>query len=438
MSFQRISSDWLGLSPFWRKVDSAQLKTIVVDVPHTPAITPFNGIEINGFVSYESLSGLYYYPPELESRLARANCYPVEFFERYEPFRVEELIRVKAAILQQIQSLANLGKFLIDNETWDLCMIVFSATHRSGHRFWQLSNLRAGEDRKHAGELANSLKDIYRACDQAIGSLVENLPEDTRILICSLHGMGANQSRTEVLPDMLEKVLSGNKAEGAIKQAPPKWINAVRQRVPNAWRHAVKTLLPVGWQDKLTFFWRVGSADWRRIPAFALIGDYFGAVQVNLKGRERDGIVSQGEEYIAWLKIIEEGLFTFVDSQTGEAIVENIYGREALGLDGEFLHRFPDLVVLWKDTPAAQHEAIVSERYGQIKWPAPYRNPDGRSGNHRSQGFFIGVGEPFAPNSAIENIRIVDLAPTILTMLGQPPFPEMEGTLLTGVTRNCL
>ena len=55
--------------------------------------------------------------------------------------------------------------------------------------------------------------------------------------------------------------------------------------IPNSWRWAVKTKLPYAWQDKMTNYWYTGEINWEKTPAFIVMGDYFGHVQINLQGR---------------------------------------------------------------------------------------------------------------------------------------------------------
>jgi hypothetical protein len=75
----------------------------------------------------------------------------------------------------------------------------------------------------------------------------------------------------------------------------------------------------------------------------------------------------------------------------------------------------------------AGQRALVSPRFGRIELPTPGRNPTGRSGNHRPQGFLIGVGDGFEAGSGIEGGHILDLAPTVYAMLDLPRPDTMPG-----------
>jgi hypothetical protein len=62
-------------------------------------------------------------------------------------------------------------------------------------------------------------------------------------------------------------------------------------------------------------------------------------------------------------------------------------------------------------------------------------NPDGRSGNHRAEGFLIGVGNGIAAGSEIANAHILDLALTEWALLGRPAQENMRGRGLPEVCR---
>jgi predicted AlkP superfamily phosphohydrolase/phosphomutase len=158
--------------------------------------------------------------------------------------------------------------------------------------------------------------------------------------------------------------------------------------------------------------------------AFPLFSDTQGWVRINLKGREARGIVDPSE-YAALCAQISAGLRSFVDADTGEAIIQDIFEPRKV-YSGKHLEELPDLVVQWADTPAARHRALSSPEFGTITWPTPGRNPEGRSGNHRPHGMLVAAG-PGIRKGTFADARLVDLAPTILSLLGQPVPERMEG-----------
>jgi hypothetical protein len=93
----------------------------------------------------------------------------------------------------------------------------------------------------------------------------------------------------------------------------------------------------------------------------------------------------------------------------------------------------PDIIVRWNPTAAASHRTIVSETFGSIAWPTPGRHPLGRSGNHRRRGFLIAAGGPLVSNCLLDDAHVLDLAPTVLDLLGVRKPASFQGrSLLSG------
>jgi hypothetical protein len=83
--------------------------------------------------------------------------------------------------------------------------------------------------------------------------------------------------------------------------------------------------------------------------------------------------------------------------------------------------------VCWAPTPTADERRLVSPRYGSIERTTPGKNPDGRSGNHRPEGFLVAAGGGVGAGGEIRGARILDLAPTAYALFGVPVPPAMQG-----------
>src|SRR5262249_46809412 len=82
------------------------------------------------------------------------------------------------------------------------------------------------------------------------------------------------------------------------------------------------------------------DVDWSRTRAYA-VG--FGSIYLNLRGRERDGIVVESDA-AAVKSAIAEGLRALVDAEGGRRAVRRVLPREEI-YSGPFLDDAPDLVV---------------------------------------------------------------------------------------------
>jgi predicted AlkP superfamily phosphohydrolase/phosphomutase len=307
---------------------------------------------------------------------------------------------------------------LMQAEDWNLFLAFNYTLHHAGHRMWSTVNITDRVSEAEKAKLEGAVRRAYIDCDNVVGNIVAAAPIDTRLLMFSLHGMAVNHSRTHIFPDMLRRISEADvPSPGMLKRA--------RGLLPQSIRHAVKSRLPFAMRRRLTSYWRMSEYDWETTHAFSLLSDTEGWVRINLKGREARGIVEPGHEYENLCSQISDGVKSFVDADTGEPLVQDVIRPQQV-FKGAMLEDLPDLIVRWAHSPAASHRAVTSPRYGTIPWPTPGRNPEGRSGNHRSQGMLIAAG-PGCRSGSIEGGHIAALAPTILELLEQPIPPEMEG-----------
>jgi predicted AlkP superfamily phosphohydrolase/phosphomutase len=326
-----------------------------------------------------------------------------------------QCLAVRDRCIEVAERVGELGTTLMRENPWDLTLVCFTSMHRSGHLLWDRTILKGAATASELEAFSASLRDIYAACDKAVGRLVEQAGPEASIMAFSLHGMGPNADRTCLLPEMLDRVLQDRRSAGRPVRA-ERISDKLRRLIPDGWRARVKQGLPRQVQDWLTVYWRSGKRNWADTRAFVSFCDLDGYIRINLRGRERDGIVGP-EEYESLCNRIAEGLRTFRDADTGRTLIQDIhFGQQEFG-DGPMRHHLPDLVVEWVDSPATGHRQIHSDQYGSIPWPTPGRHPLGRSGNHRREGFLIAAGPGFERGLA-ESVRVIDLAPTTLQLLG--------------------
>lgn len=434
MRLVRPGPDWLPLRPFWRNLTKTGRQVIAIDLPMTYPPEPFNGIEISGWGTHDRLMPPASYPPSLLKMVRREFGPPPLSLEVSGLHSVRSLFQLRDELIHATYSLADLAQMLMSHEKWDLFMVGFGATHRGGHKLWDLSSVLGDIRSEEFGEFSRALQDVYIACDAAIGQIVESTDSEVTIMVFSLHGMGPNISRADLLPIMLDRILA-KEVEPKHGSEQESYLKRLRKLVPQKWRHGIKSRLPLSWQDMLTTFWRTGNIDFGNTSAISLITDLQGYIRINLRGRESAGIVEFGEDYERLCAEIAEGISTFVDADTGEPIVESVIRSDYLFTQGSRRDLLPDLIVRWVSSRAADHRAIISPRYGSIPWPTPGRNPDGRSGNHRPEGFLLAAGSGIRSGSRVENGHILDLAPTIYALLGVSNPTEMCGNVLSSIMK---
>ena len=167
------------------------------------------------------------------------------------------------------------------------------------------------------------------------------------MIVTSAVGMDVNSSRADLLPGMLAAVLAGGPLPAGDGAAGAIW--RLRAAIPPQARGALARALPDRAALELTARLELRGVDWSQTRAFAHPADNQGYVRLNLRGRERDGIVEPGEAD-ELLARIAAGLRTFRDPD-GQPAVAGIE-RVAEHHPGARCGQLPDLVVRWSDRPA--------------------------------------------------------------------------------------
>jgi predicted AlkP superfamily phosphohydrolase/phosphomutase len=226
--------------------------------------------------------------------------------------------------------------------------------------------------------------------------------------------MDVNMSRVHLLPGMLEAVLSSNGAGPAVRaeSRAERFLWQVRGAVPTQVRANAAAALHGPLTRGLTMRLSALGVDWSKTPAFLLPSDHFGQVRLNVRGRERDGIV-EPLEVEALVARIRDGLLSFRDPDGEPAVVAVDRAVDVLA-PGPRLGRLPDLVVRWSERPSARVDHVNSSEHGRVGRPGV---GSGRSGAHRPQAWALLVPTTSAV-SPTESASVEDIVPTICEVLG--------------------
>jgi len=137
---------------------------------------------------------------------------------------------------------------------------------------------------------------------------------------------------------------------------------------------------------------------------------------VNEQGRFAQGIVPPSQKN-ALLAELDHYLTLHRDKATGKPIIARTYRGEDL-YDGPFADQGPDLVI----------------EYNNLHDPEAATHPNNPflEGGHTPNGIFLAHG-PNIQSTHLEPANLIDLAPTILHLFGQPIPPDMDGRVLIDI-----
>ena len=411
----RFYDDVSAPETVWERIGRAGRRSLVIDPYEIRAPETMQGIFLTGWqfknrVVLRTQSIPRSLQRMIEHELGRA---PVgeEVYGRPE---TPPLLRLRKSLLAAPHRGAEVIERLLKRESFDLVWISLSAAHLAGHRFYDIARFSGELDLERYGELSTALHDTYQAVDDALARIVAALPENADIIITSPTGMGPNNSRSHLLPAMLNAVLNElgtHASQNHASAGSSLW--QIRAAVPTCVRAWIAQMMPDRLALELAARLELRGVPWDHTKAFTMPNDDAGYLRVNLRGRERDGIV-EPRELEPLLEEITKGLLTFHNTD-GSQTVRRILRTSELGYPGPCQDQLPDLAVQWNERVVNPLMGVRSTRLGEIRSPGW---GTGRTGCHTGEAWALVV--PGSSTLRLTNRvpHIVDIVPTICAAVG--------------------
>lgn len=438
--------------PFYALGDDYQVA--VFDMPQTQLSEQANGPQVLAWGAHSAQVKSQSLPTELFSQVSEAYGNHPGFERDYADCRDHAgMAKLQRWLEVGIDRRAKVCGDWLKEKPLNLLLTVFGETHTAGHYHWHMSQehpiYKAGKP-----DAPDTMLTIFKAVDRAIADIVAAAPEQSNVLVFAAHGMGSNVMDLPSMVFLPELLFRWNypgqyglaRGQAGKPIGKPKldfkkrgWIGEVwdlkyeknplrtwlRQYLPTDFHNRLEAFLGASSSAKLaspyeqkqkgdSLFWQPANwyrPYWREMKAFGLPSYSEGYVRINLKGRESHGIVDP-KDYETVCDELCDVISRMIDARTGKPMAERIIRtRTAENLNDP---RLPDadLIVLWQEETAA--DTVDSPDVGRIG-PLPFL----RTGSHRAEGFLLGHGPDFAPGSDLpSDIKAVDLAPTILRLMG--------------------
>jgi predicted AlkP superfamily phosphohydrolase/phosphomutase len=319
--------------------------------------------------------------------------------------------------------------YLRSREAWDFAMVVFNGTDTICHALWKyMDRDHPLHDPNRYAKYGNAIRDYYQFIDRHLAKIVEGLDGDTTLIVMSDHGFGPFHKFIHVnnwlIQEGLMNLRSG--ASSRLKQGLFR-LGITPMNVYNTFMQiglgALKREVVRGQGRGLlkSFFLSFEDVDWARTAAYSL--GNVGQIYLNVAGREPGGWVQPGAEYESVRDRILARLMELRDPQTGEQVVEAAYRREDI-YNGDQLEHAADVVFIPR---RLEYFGFGEYEFGSHKVIEAMQR--GISGTHRMNGIFLAYGATVHPG-VVEDARILDLAPTILHLMGLPIPEHMDGRVL--------
>ncbi len=354
-------------APLWRLLTARGIPSLVFGVPLTYPPEPILGTMVCGMLAPREAE--YTWPSEL-ARSLRARGYLPDldpWLEEREP--TWEEARAQLDLREEI-----LGE-LLARPDWRLAWIVFKELD-------VLSHFSLGLD------FAAHVAPIYVRLDALLGRLLELAGPEANVIVLSDHGFTSYTHGFNLHAWLLAQGFAVRRAAASAEALPGG---------PFARQFAAEAAQ------------RLAELDLARTSAYAWASEgNFGSLRLNLRGREPEGSVS-GEEAEGLLVRIEAMLFA-------HPLVKSVWRAEEL-LPGPERSALPD--VLFATLP---HVQVFAECGSEL---AGEYEPD--VADHDLFGIFVAAGPGIAHTTLERPLRLLDIAPLALHLLGQPVPLEMRG-----------
>lgn len=405
---------------FYEILDDNRKKCIIINLPisYPPRI---NGIIVP---DWSASCDDKIFPSELEEEIPE--------LWNYRAFPAMSLL-AKNKLVEYIKDIEDVEKKRFEaakklfKKEWDFFFILFSGTDWIQHILY---------DKLVSGEEISTLTKLYHEIDGYIKWFADNSSQDTTVLVMSDHGFkaynGAFNTNAWLIKNEYLKLEPGTEPipkltlEEDYEKAE---LNKLNIRLP---RLILENLSNYSWAKTL----------YRKITNFLPItvkvnidlqpklsetiaycggsGSNYGFIYINRKGRFESGIVDKEDYETIRGEIIEK--LDLLKEPDGEKAVAHIWKGEDIYL-GDCVDKAPDIVFM------LDNYRVIASSGSPVYFTDKEATGSGCNA-HSLYGVFIAYGSNIKNGVEIQDACIIDLAPTILHVLGIPVPKDMDGRVL--------
>lgn len=376
-----VNSASITARAIWDHLAQHDKKSIIVGVPPNYPPRRLNGISIGCFLTPDTTKNDFTYPASIKAGInALVGEYPADV----KNFRTHNKDWLKEEIFSMSDKQWEVVRWLIKEQEWDYFQFVDIGLDRMHHGFWNYF------DSRHVhfatgNPYQDAIPEYYRWLDEQIGKVLELLDKDTVVLIVSDHG--------------------AQRLDGGF--------------AINQWLIREGLLVLDEYPATPTPFEKL-RVNWSQTRVWSE-GGYYARVFFNVRGREPQGIIPDGE-YESFQDEMKARLQALADDK-GDAMNSLVFKPKELYR--QVRNVAPDLIVhfgglYWRSIGTVGHPAIYLQENDS--------GPD--ACNHAQYGMFV-LAAPGCPfHGEYQGARLLDMAPTLLNLAGYDVPDTMQGTSL--------
>lgn len=391
----------------WRSLGQAGLRGGVYNFPITFPPDPIDGWQVSGMLTPDPQRMAA--PPELAREvLAHFPDYRIDVEWKAYAGREGALLADLTRLVRQQTAAA---RFLLQREALDYAAVAVIATDRLQHALWRyLDPAHPAYTAQAAAHWQPGLHAFYRAVDDAVAQLVEVAGPDATVVIVSDHGFQPAMWQFHV-NDWLAQQGWLRYASGPRRLE--RWIRRLDHPRLQQWRRRALGR----WSRLVAAPGLAETLDWTGTLAYCPWSFQQG-VRLNVRGRDPQGQLSPVEAE-RLLAEIAQALGALREPDSGQVVVRRVY-RAGEVYEADSAERMPDLVLDLQPNFAL---GVYQQRLFE---PTGFASAD-----HALDGIITLVG-PSIPPGSLSDARLIDVAPTVLSLCQASIPPGMSGAPLVG------
>jgi predicted AlkP superfamily phosphohydrolase/phosphomutase len=283
----------------------------------------------------------------------------------------EFIKQVRLVLEEQMRML----DYSLDEHKEGLLFFYISTLDLCQHMLWRNMDPDHPAHTAEAALRQDELENLYAEMDGIVGHVMERIPPEAALIIMSDHGFSPYYRKFNLNTWLLQN--------GYLELVDPAALETSRL---------------------------FGNVHWRKTKAY---GVGFNGLFVNLRGREKQGIVRAGAEYDALLDEIGEKLLSLKDPETGQSPIKRVYRANEI-YHGSEAKNGPDLIIGYRRGYRCSDQSVLGDftrevfSYNMDKW----------SGDHciapeEVPGILVSNRTP-----RLKDPRLSDFPATILALFG--------------------
>jgi predicted AlkP superfamily phosphohydrolase/phosphomutase len=424
-----VNSTSIRAKKFWDYADEAGLRTCLFNLPLLYPTRPINGIAISGLLTPDGAEG-FGKPEGIVQEIETALGSPYVLGSKA-VYRKGEAGRVLDEFHRVLTYHIKAAQYLMAKEPWDIFFGHLMVTDSMQHELWHLLDpSHCAHDPKEAAEHMDRIESIYERIDQEfLAPIVDSLDDDTTLLIMSDHGFGGIEHIIYMNMWLLQK--------GYVEWSKDFWTQAKARMhrwgvTPRNFFRLIRALGLAKMRDTVSLearerwmnraFMNIRRADWSHTKAYAM-GNILGMLYLNVKGREPLGCIEPGEEYDQFRDRLIAELLAEKSPIDGKPLFSEVRKGEEL-YDGPYAKAGPDIVCTPHDW---RYQVFGYQDFASNRFVDDFCE---MSGHHRTDGIFYGYGSRLRKGEWTNESRLLDLAPTLMHLVGLPIPSDMDGRVL--------